>query len=268
MEEVRQPGSGRARRAARGRELLADSGGLWSALPVEWPHELRGEVVALPGWGWRLRQTLAALLLRPRRSFAYVQEPVDHATVLRFLLAVRLPLWGLMLAVMWATASSATTLTRPIHDELDPRLADAVSLWALLMVPLGVPLLYSVLGIATHVSLALTGGAPRSIAASMRAVGYALAPALLGVAVLDAPLHLTALPSAAYFAALGVLTLLTFVLAGNAITATHQISALRGFVVACVPAALFAGVQFVRAWLVLPELPWWSAPTGMPYFVP
>lgn len=263
--------SARTRRAARGRELLNKPAGLWSALPVEWPREAAGSDAALPGWSWRVRQTLFALLARPRRSFVYVQEPVDHASALRFLLSVRLPLWGLLLAVLLAQALQGpiqAIVYRPAHEVLDPRLTDALSLWVLLMTPVGVPLLYFTLGIAAHVSVALTGGAPRSIAASMRAVGYAIAPALLGVALLDLPLHLGLLPSVAYGAALAVLTLLVFVLAGCALTGTHQIRAERGFVVAVVPAVLFALAQAGRAVLVLHELPGWSPPDGMPYYVP
>lgn len=264
--------SARDRQAARGRELLSEPAGLWSALPVEWPRETAGSgEAALPGAPWRIRQTLLALVLRPRRSFVYVQEPVDHAAALRFLLAVRLPLWGLLLAVLLAKAlqGPAVAITvRPAHDLLDPRLTDAMSLWGLLMTPVGVPLLYFFLGIAAHVAVALTGGAPRSIAASMRAVGYATAPALLGVAVLDVPLYLGVLPSLAYAGALAALTALVFVLAGNALTGTHQIAAARGFVVALVPAVLFAATQGLRALLVLRELPGWAPPQGMPYFVP
>ncbi len=263
--------SARARRAARGRELLHEPAGLWSALPVEWPRESAGNDNALPGWTWRVRQSLAALVARPRRSFHYVQEPVDHAAALRFLLSVRLPLWGLLLAVLLVRelqAPVSAIVTRPVHELLDPRLTDALSLWGLLMTPVGVPLLYFSLGIAAHVSVALTGGAPRSIAASMRAVGYAIAPALLGVALLDVPLFLGLLPSVGYLAALGALTVLAFVLIGNALTATHQIALARGFVVAVVPAVLFAAMQAVRALLVLSELPGWVPPQGMRYFIP
>lgn len=236
-------------------------------MPVEWPRSAGAED-ALPRWGWRLRQTLAALLRRPRQSFAYVQEPVDHGTALRLLLTLRLPVWMGLLAALWAQGPRSTT-PRPAFDTLDVWLADALSLWALLMVPVGVPLLYAVLGIATHVALVLSGGAPRSIAATMRAVGYSFAPPLLGAAILDLPLHLGGLSSTTYFAAMGALSLLFFVLAGNALKATHQISWIRGFAAALTPVGIFAVLQFLRAYLVLPELPWWSPPIpGGPYFVP
>lgn len=270
MAEATQPGTARRRRAARGRELLADTGGPWSALPVEWPREAKE--AELPGWSWRVRQTLAALLTRPRRSFVYVQEPVDHSAVLRLLLTVRLLWWGALLIALGKRALQATGepafMLRPIDALLDPRLADAMSLWVLLMVPAGVPLLYFFAGIATHVSLVLTGGAPRSIAATMRAVGYAFAPALLGVGLLDLPLYLSALPGVAYLGSLAALTLLVFALAGCALTGTHQIAAPRGFVVAVVPALMFAAAQLLRALLVLPELPGWEAAGDLPYVVP
>jgi hypothetical protein len=270
MAGATQPGTARQRRAARGRELLADTGGPWSALPVEWPREAKD--AELPGWSWRVRRTLAALLARPRRSFAYVQEPVDHSAVLRLLLTVRLLPWAALLVVLGARAlhggGEDSFVARPIDALLDPRLADVVSLWLLLMAPAGVPLLYFFLGIATHMSLVLTGGAPRSIAATMRAVGYALAPALLGVALLDVPLHLGALPGAAYLASLAALSLLVFVLAGAALTATHQLGLPRGYVVALVPAVHFAAYQAARAVLVLRDVPGWEPAGDLPYLMP
>ncbi len=265
----------RAERHALGRRLLADGGVLWSALPVEWPTEgARGSVAdppELPGLWWRVWASLVALLRRPGRSFAYVQEPVAHGAVLRLLLAVRLPLWGALLAALavraWLLPAGATKL-KPIHDTLDPRLCEVLSLWLLLMVPIGVPLLYFGLGMATHVALALTGGAPRSIAASMRASGYALAPALVGIAAIDVPLQLGLLPGVPYLALLGVVGLSFFHQLGQALTGTHVISPVRGYLVAVVPLVMVLAAQLGRALLVLPDFPGWSVSASHPYFIP
>ena len=265
----------RAERHALGRRLVGEGGVLWSALPVEWPTEgARGSVAdppELPGLAWRVWASLAALLRRPRASFAYVQEPVAHGAVLRLLLAVRLPLWlGLLAALVvraWLLPATATVL-RPAHEMLDPRLCEVLSLWLLLMVPIGLPLLYFALGMATHVALALTGGAPRSIAASMRAAGTALAPGLLGIAVIDLPLHLGLLSGTAYIACLGAVGLLYFHQLGQALTGTHAISPIRGYVVAVVPLAMVLAAQFGRALLVLPDLPGWAPAASHPYFIP
>lgn len=267
MAEPGTASAARVRQEAKGRELLADAGALWSALPVEWPREAEGgAAAALPGWGWRVRRSLAALLVRPRRSFQYVHEPVDHGAPLRLLLTVRLPAWLVLLA--FVALGYRAEISPEALAVLDHRLVGALSLWLLLMAPVGVPLLYAGLGIATHVALALTGGAPRSIAATMRAVGYAIAPALLGVALLDLPLYLGLLTPTTYAAGLATLTLMTFVVAGNALTGTHQIPALRGFVVAAVPAALFAATQGLRAVLALGAVPGYTPPPGLPYLVP
>ncbi len=263
----------RAQRHALGRRLVGEGGVLWSALPVEWPTEQRGSVAdppELPGFAWRVWASLSALLRRPRASFAYVQEPVAHGAVLRLLLAVRLPLWLVTLAVLAARASlpEGATRLRPVHDLLDPRLCEVLSLWLLLMVPIGVPLLYFALGMATHVALALTGGAPRSIAASMRAAGAALAPALLGLSALDLALQLGVLSGLAYLIALGVVGLLYFHQLGQALTGTHAISWIRGYVVAVVPLAMVLAAQLGRALLDLPDLPGWAPSSGHPYFIP
>lgn len=264
----------RAERHALGRRLLADGGVLWSALPIEWPTEgARGSVAdppELPGLWWRVWASLAALLRSPRWSFAYVQEPVAHGAVLRLLLAVRLPLWGALLAVLVVEAwlPQGATRLQPIHAVLDPRLCEVLSLWLLLMVPIGVPLLYFGLGMATHVALALTGGAPRSIAASMRASGYALAPALIGIAAIDIPLHLGLLPASAYLKLLGFVGLVFFHQLGQALTGTHAISLLRGYLVAVVPLVMVLAAQLGRALLVLPDFPGWSVSASHPYFIP
>lgn len=273
---ARGPGAviGRSERHALGRRLLAEGGVLWSALPIEWPTEgARGSVAdppELPGLWWRVWASVVALLRRPGRSFAYVQEPVAHGAVLRLLLALRLPLWGVLLAALTVQAwlPEGATRLRPVHALLDPRMCEVLSLWLLLMVPIGVPLLYFALGVATHVALALTGGAPRSIAASMRAAGYALAPALIGIAAIDLPLHLGVLPGFAYLILLALVGLSFFHQLGQALTGTHAISPVRGYLVAVVPLVMVLAAQFGRALLVLPDLPGWSPSASHPYFIP
>lgn len=265
----------RAERHALGRRLVAEGGVLWSALPVEWPTEgAKGSVAdppELPGLAWRVWASLKALLGRPRSSFAYVQEPVAHGAVLKLLHAVRLPLWLALVAALgvraWLQPAGATKL-QPIHEVLDPRLCEVLSLWLLLMVPIGVPLLYFALGLATHVAMALTGGAPRSIAASMRAAGMALAPSLLAISLLDIPLHLGMLPGTAYIVALGVIGLLYYHQLAHALTGTHATSPARGYIVAVVPMVMVFVVQGVRAVLLLPDLPGWSPSPTHPYFIP
>lgn len=271
----KQSGPSPAERNALGRRLLAEGGVLWSALPVEWVPESQGsgqqDGPQLPGFLWQVRASLGVLVRRPRASFAHVQEPVNHAAVLSLLHTVRLPLWIVLLAVLasqyFGGAESAVVL-RPIHEVLDPRLAGVLSLWLLLMVPIGVPLLYFTLGVATHVALTLTGGAPRSIAASMRATGYALAPVLLLIGVMDVPLHLGLVPGTVYLAVLAAIGVLYFHQVGQALTGTHAISWVRGFVVAVVPLVIVLAVQLGRALLVLPDLPGWEAAPQHPYFIP
>ncbi len=266
----------RAQRHALGRRLVAEGSVLWSALPVEWPTEgAKGSVAdppELPGTAWRVWASLSSLLRRPRRSFAYVHEPVAHGAVLSLLQAVRLPLWLVLLAAMgvraWLLPEHGATLLQPVHTVLDPRLCEVLSLWLLLMVPIGVPLLYFALGMATHVALALTGGAPRSIAASMRAAGTALAPGLLGISVLDLFLHLGMVSGLAYLIALGAIGLLYFHQLGQALTGTHAISPIRGYVVAIVPLVMVLALQLGRALLVLPDFPGWEPSTSHPYFIP
>ncbi len=247
---------------------------LWSAVPVEWPTERKGSVAdppALPGTAWRVWTSLGALIRRPRASFAYVHEPVDHGAVLTLLHAVRLPLWLVLVAVLGVralTSPAKATVLRPIHAYLDPRLCEVLALWLLLMVPIGVPLLYFALGIATHVALALSGGAPRSIAASMRAAGYALAPGLLAISAIDVALHLGWLSGLAYLVLLAAVGLAFFLQLGQAVAGTHAISVIRGHIVAVVPLALVLAVQLGRALLLVPDLPGMAPAQASAYFIP
>jgi hypothetical protein len=254
-----------------GERLLASSDGLWSALPVEWPRQGRLEAgeEALPGWGWRTRRTLLALLLRPYKSFTEVLEPVSHGAVLGLLSAVRLPLWALLVAALGlrrALGAGDPVILRPIYDVLDPRLTQVVSLWLLLMVPVGLMLLYFFSGLTAHVALALTGGAPRSIGATMRANGYALALPAIGVAILDVPLYLGALGSWIFLGSLAGLSALYFHQLGHSLSGTHGVPRVRGFLVALLPVVIFAGITGARAILELPDLPGWS-PAPMSAFL-
>ncbi|HRI07276.1 MAG TPA: hypothetical protein PKW35_05630 [Nannocystaceae bacterium] len=257
-----------------GDRLLA-SGGPWSAMPVEWRPGGESADEALPGWAWRVGKTLAALVRRPHRSFAEVQEPVSHGAVLALLGTVRLPFWALVVVALGLRVSlgaSDAAALRPIYDLLDARLAGVLSLWILLMVPVGLPLLYFFGGLLTHVALALTGGAPRSIGATMRANGYALALPMIGVALADLPLYLGLLGpiggSLPYLAVVGLLALVYFHQLGQALGGTHGIPRLRGFLVALVPVALFAGVTLGRALLELPDLPGWQPAPIASYVIP
>ena len=53
-----------------------------------------------------------------------------------------------------------------LEDPHREHLARVLSLWILLMIPVGLPLLYFIEGLVAHVGVALTGGASRSIGAS------------------------------------------------------------------------------------------------------
>lgn len=231
------------------------------------PVEQRGRVQ----WLQACVQTLARTIARPSESFRRCPEPIAHGRALGYLATLRLPPW-----VMLMTVATVQLLSRdrpppmpllPIHSLLDPALTQALSTWLVLMVPVGLPLLYFLGGLVAHVGIALTGGAPRSIGATMRAVGYALAPALLAIAVLDVPLYLARVPGMAYVGFLGAVTLAFLVIAGITLARTHQISLARGFLVALLPALVLAATTGGRAVLVLDEVPGLEAPDS-PYYIP
>jgi hypothetical protein len=226
------------------------------------------------GWLRRTGKTLVQLLSSPNASFRAVEEPVSHARVLLFLATLRLPLWLLtvtwMAAEAWLTRDEIGPMRYPsvIGELLGAQFADVLRLWLLLMIPLGLPLLYFFGGILAHAAMAMTGGARRSIGASMRAFGLAIAPALLVVGVLDfAVIVLDATPEnwagTAAFAGL-----LSFTLIAIALARTHSTSLLRGLLVALLPAALFVAALTGRGLLETNRYPFMAAPELPDSYIP
>lgn len=222
------------------------------------------------GWISRCQRTLVAMLARPGRTFDTCPEPIDHGRVLRFMATLRLPPWIVLLVTLGIGRLSAEPTPAPmrsIYAFVEPELAQVLSSWIVLMIPVGMPLLYFVAGLVAHIGVALTGGAPRSIGASMRAVGYAMAPALLIIKLLDLGLYLGTMPSEVYLITLAVVAGLNHWLVGFALARTHKISTVRGFLVGILPVLVLVGVTVGRALLELQTIP------GMPaspstYYIP
>jgi hypothetical protein len=226
--------------------------------------------VATGGWVVRCVRTLLAVVLRPARTFARCPEPIDHGRILRFVASLRLPLWAVLLVtviVARVSAEAAPTVMRPIYALLEPELAQALSTWIVLMVPVGIPLVYFFGGLVAHIGVALTGGAPRSIGTSMRAVGCAMAPLYVVVGGLDLWLYTGARDGLVYGIVLGAGVLVFLWSVGWALARTHSISVARGFLVALLPAVLVVAVTGGRATLELATIPGVPVPEA-PYFVP
>ncbi len=221
-------------------------------------------------WLSRCRKTLVALILRPARSFDVCPEPIDHGRVMRLLATLRLPPWIALLVALAlahnAVAEGAGPPVRAIYVLIEPSLAQVLSLWIVLMIPVGLPLLYFVSGLVAHVGVALTGGASRSIGASMRACGYVLGLALLVVGVVDIPLYLGQMPGIVYLAVLGGTALVYWALVAVALSRTHRAAGWRGGMAAVMPTAVFVAATFARAMLELSEIPG-LPPPGNGYMV-
>lgn len=214
-------------------------------------------------WILRSVQTLATIVRHPAAAFTRFSEPVDHGTVLQFLATLRLPPWIVLVLVLVVhhvreqTSDAELVLETPraIYTVLDPDLVQALSTWLLVMVPVGVPLLYFVSGLLAHIGIALTGGAQRSIGATMRAVGYTLGPPLLAISLLELPLHFGLLTGWVYLSALAVIVFVFLVLSAFALARTHRVSLVRGILVALIPSLTLGAVTYGRAALELPTVP-------------
>ncbi len=232
-------------------------------LPVENP--------ARGSWAKAAVGTFAQVVRRPLASFRTCREPVAHGVIIRYLASLRLPLWGVLVAALAGTAMGTGPVPQrliPVHGFIDPSLTRVLSLWVVLMVPLGLPILYFVTGLTAHLSVSLTGGAPRSIGATMRAVGFSLGPALLLLGILDLPLYLGQLDGGVYLGVLAGVGLWFLWQAGTALALTHQVPLVRGFLVALIPAVIVVGVAMARALLVLHEVPLLPPPSASPYYIP
>lgn len=222
-------------------------------------------------WARRCARTLVGMLVAPHRMFERCPEPVDHGTALRYLATLRLVPWlgliGFLALSFTLSPEREVTTSRSIHAFVDPALVESLSVWLLVMVPVGMPLLYFVCGVVSHVAVGLTGIASRSVGASMRATGYAMAPALLGVGLLDVPLYTSGFRGVPYMLVVGVLVGVFWVIATIGLSRTHQINPLRAFIVAALPTVMLAVVFDVRAALLLQELPLLPEPPS-PYVVP
>lgn len=230
------------------------------------PRPLPVELDDGSGWLSRCRRTLVALVRHPAQSFRVCPEPIAHGRVMRLLATLRLPAWAVLIGLLALrhaeAAAGAGVPMKAIYAFVDPSLARVVSLWILLMIPVGLPLLYFIEGLVAHVGVALTGGASRSIGASMRACGYVLALVLLVVGVVDIPLYLGHVPGVAYLGILGAMALVHWGLVGVALAKTHQISVPRGWLVAILPTLVFVAVTLLRALPELAEVPGLPPPGG------
>lgn len=231
------------------------------------PTELRKE----GPWLRRCARTLLGVVVAPQRVFLRCPEPIDHGTALRFLATLRLLPWLGLVAWLGATfilsPEREVVTSRSIHVVLDPAMLEALSVWLLVMVPVGMPLLYFVCGLVSHVAVGLTGGASRSVGASMRAVGYAMGPALLGVAVLDVVIFTVGLDGEVYLSIATSLVLAFLWSASVGLARTHQIHLVRAILVALLPTVILFAAFAGRAALELDDVPGLPDPPS-PYVVP
>ncbi len=227
------------------------------ALPIEVPESRANETRA-SGWWARSGRTLAALLVHPNACFRAFPEPVDHGLVLKFLATVRLPLWVALLLAL-AVRHGLRDTPEPmrivaIHAFLEPALVQALSVWSLLLVPVGIPLVYFLAGLLAHASLDLAGGAPRSIGATMRAVGYAIAPGLMLISVLDLVVYLFYPSGMMYFVGVTLIATLLVPRLALALASTHGVHVVRGVFAAMLPLALVCTSMVARHVLDLEDL--------------
>jgi hypothetical protein len=240
-----------------GRPTERDDAIFAAGLPVE----------LAPGNWWRATlSTFVALLFRPGASFRAVEEPVAHGPALAFVASLRLPTWAVVMAVYllrWIDAppdTFAVIKSSVAADVLGLQLAEVTSIWLLMMVPLRIPVLYFAAGLSGHIVMALTGGANRSIGASMRALGFAFAPLALVVGVLEFGLVLFGLSAEVWIVTFAAVALIVWVMASFALARTHEATVVRALFVALVPLAVVCIDAAGSAAFEIQQLPFLAAP--------
>lgn len=210
-------------------------------------------------------------LARPKLLFGEFSEPVRHEQVLALLSLVRFPAWLTVvafLAVRFWTRDMPPLMTPNAFPGIDGAMMRVVSIWALLMVPLGLPLLYFAGGLLAHLGLSLTGGGARSIGASMRAVGLAALPSFVVVSTVEILIHVPeAFNEWLVLALVGVGGLLQYVLSAYGLAKSHRVSMVQTVFVAMLPVILMCGVTLARVTMVLGYVPGTPPPPPEPYYV-
>jgi hypothetical protein len=220
-------------------------------LPVE--GERRGMLASL--------RTMGRALMRPAAAFRRVREPVAHAPMLELLAWARLLPWvPTIVVVAWSAWRSGALQAGPasptaLDTVVGPAFAFVASLWLLALVPLGIPVLYFLGGVAGHLGLVLSGGVRRSVGASMRAFAVASAPILLLLSLAELGIALRVVTPEVWFGILNLAAVLHVTFTGVAMARTHEASLLRGWMVAPLMTTILVLTFVVRAGLLLPRWP-------------
>lgn len=210
-------------------------------------------------------------LARPKLLFGEFSEPVKHEQVLALLSLVRFPAWlsvVAFLAVRFWTRDLPPLMTPNAIPDLDPTMMRVISIWALLMVPLGLPLLYFAGGLLAHLGLSLTGGGARSIGATMRAVGLAALPGLIVLSTVEILMYVPSEVNQGLILALVAAGgLLQYGLTAYGLAKSHRVSMIQTVFVAVLPVVLLCGVTLARVTLVVGYVPGTPPPPPEPYYV-
>lgn len=162
------------------------------AISISEGPEHEGQVKDFLGWIRRCLSSLMTIIVKPGACFRAVKEPVALAPWVGFLLTLAAPSW---LAVASVTALEEIKRKGPRLTFSDPRWldlelgsagVDALDLWTLAMLPLGLLALFFCAGTLAHLLVLLTGPSSRTLGASLRAMAISWVPILL----LEAPLEL------------------------------------------------------------------------------
>ena len=238
------------------------------------PPRVRGGRAPLEDPGGNLvlaaLRTVAVAFVRLVPLASEVPEPVRHGRWIAGLALLRLAPWIVtvgIVAARWLDPQIEVAPLLPIHRFVPAPLARALSLWMLLLVPVGVPLAYFATGLVAHLGLVLTAGARWPLGASLRAVALAWAPVYLGAGVVEILAWSHALGARVVFA--GLLATVGFAWAAGAVAlaATHRIGRVHAAAAILPAVAVWAAVSVLRVALVAGTVPGLDLPPPSPYAV-
>ncbi len=216
-------------------------------------------------WPWIYLKSWFEVAARPASGFRRILEPVDHGPVICTVAAFRLVPWAVAAIAIVAAWLSGSPLRVGslgwLASSVDGGMIHALSRWLFWLAPLLVLLTYVGAGLMCHLALALTGGARRSVGASMRAFGLGALPGLSLMYVLEPVLVLHAVMPEVWLWLLIGSALAVLIGATRAFSQTHEIAWWRALVVVLPAVCVVVACVGARTILELERLPLQLTPT-------
>lgn len=231
------------------------------AISIPEPLISGSRVKTFSRWIARTLSTLATIITKPGACFRAVEEPVRLTPWIAFLLTVAAPSW---LGLLGLTTVQQLRATGPRLTFSDPRWldltlgsagVDALDLWTLAMIPLGLPAVFFCAGTLAHLLVLLTGPSSRTLGASLRAMAVSFVPVLLIQAPLELAFRAGILDFQLWLLGAAFAGLWSLALLALGLSRSHHTALVRGWVAAPLPWAVVQLLMLIRVGFAMKSAP-------------